>query len=37
VCLCAPTRFGAVGLWYADFRQTSDEDVLAALAEKAPT
>jgi predicted phosphoribosyltransferase len=37
VCLNAPARFGAVGLWYADFRQTSDEDVLAALREKAPT
>jgi putative phosphoribosyl transferase len=37
VCLNAPARFRAVGLWYADFRQTSDEDVLAALREKAPT
>jgi putative phosphoribosyl transferase len=37
VCLHAPTRFGAVGLWYADFRQISDEDVLAALRQKAST
>jgi putative phosphoribosyl transferase len=33
VCLSCPAHFGAVGLWYADFRQISDEDVLAALAE----
>jgi putative phosphoribosyl transferase len=32
VCVSAPPEFGAVGLWYRDFRQTSDEDVLAALA-----
>jgi putative phosphoribosyl transferase len=37
VCLCTPTRLGAVGLWYSDFRQTSDEDVLAALRAKAST
>jgi putative phosphoribosyl transferase len=37
ICVCVPPQFGAVGLWYRDFRQTSDEEVLAALAEKAPT
>jgi putative phosphoribosyl transferase len=32
VCLRTPVRFGAVGQWYADFRQLSDADVDAALA-----
>jgi putative phosphoribosyl transferase len=32
VCLLRPRDFGAVGFWYADFRQVSDEDVLALLA-----
>ncbi|HYZ07323.1 MAG TPA: phosphoribosyltransferase family protein [Pseudonocardiaceae bacterium] len=31
VCVAAPAGFGAVGHWYRDFRQTSDEEVLAAL------
>ncbi len=31
VCVVAPARLGAVGHWYQDFRQTSDEEVLAAL------
>ncbi len=31
VCLSAPAGLGAVGHWYRDFRQTSDEEVLAAL------
>jgi putative phosphoribosyl transferase len=35
VCLSAPPEFGAVGLWYRDFGQTSDEEVLEALAEQA--
>jgi predicted phosphoribosyltransferase len=37
VCLSAPPEFGAVGLWYRDFGQTSDEEVLEALAERART
>jgi predicted phosphoribosyltransferase len=37
VCLSAPARFGAVGFWYRDFGQTSDEEVLAALAETTRT
>ena len=32
VCPLQPRRFGAVGAWYEDFRQTSDEEVVAALA-----
>lgn len=32
VCLATPAAFGAVGLWYEDFRQLSDEDVRALLA-----
>jgi len=31
VCLAAPASFGAVGLWYRDFSQVSDEAVLALL------
>jgi putative phosphoribosyl transferase len=31
VCLAAPRDFGAVGLWYADFHQVSDEDVRRML------
>jgi predicted phosphoribosyltransferase len=34
VCLSTPPEFGAVGFWYRDFAQTSDEEVLAALAER---
>jgi putative phosphoribosyl transferase len=34
VCLATPARFGAVGRWYEDFRQTSDAEVLAALEER---
>jgi putative phosphoribosyl transferase len=33
VCLMRPLRFFAVGWWYADFEQVSDEEVLAVLAE----
>ncbi len=32
VCLEAPHRFGAVGSFYADFRQVEDEEVSAILA-----
>ena len=31
VCLVAPHRFMAVGQWYDDFTQTTDEEVLAAM------
>ncbi|MCG3116985.1 MAG: dienelactone hydrolase family protein [Candidatus Manganitrophus sp. SA1] len=31
VCLEAPPYFGAVGLWYQNFEQTSDEEVLEWL------
>jgi putative phosphoribosyl transferase len=31
VCLRTPARFHAVGQWYRDFRQTTDEQVIAAL------
>lgn len=30
-CLARPHHFGAVGLYYSDFRQTTDGDVLALL------
>jgi len=32
VCLHTPERFEAVGLWYADFSQTSDEEVRRLLS-----
>ena len=32
VCVAEPPDFRAVGQWYADFRQTSDEDVLDLLS-----
>lgn len=31
ICLQTPEPFGAVGQWYADFTQTSDEEVLACM------
>lgn len=31
VCLVSSERFGAVGAWYDDFTQTSDDEVLALL------
>jgi len=34
VCPLALEDFGAVGLWYADFRQTSDREVLELLARR---
>ena len=33
VCLLTPEPFFAVGMWYRDFSETSDDDVRAALAE----
>lgn len=32
VCVLAPERFAAVGQWYRDFGQTSDEEVVEILA-----
>lgn len=34
VCLAKPPDFRAVGLWYQDFRQTSDAEVLELLAKR---
>lgn len=31
VCYTAPSNMQAVGIWYADFAQTEDEDVVSAL------
>lgn len=33
VCLATPEPFHGVGLWYADFRQTTDDQVLRLLSE----
>ncbi len=33
VCLSMPASFSAVGLWYEDFSQTSDEEVTSLLRE----
>lgn len=35
VCLAAPDLFGSVGQWYRDFSQTTDEEVIAYLAQAA--
>ncbi|MFC4606789.1 phosphoribosyltransferase family protein [Streptomyces maoxianensis] len=35
VCLSTPRAFRAVGEWYQDFSQTSDEEVVALLAQAA--
>ncbi|MBZ9595941.1 phosphoribosyltransferase family protein [Streptomyces yangpuensis] len=35
VCLSAPRAFRAVGEWYRDFAQTSDEEVVSLLAQAA--
>ncbi len=35
VCVMTPEPFDAVGLWYVDFSQTSDEEVRALLARAA--
>src|SRR6266700_3472849 len=32
VCVAAPRHFGAVGSWYADFDQTTDDEVLKILS-----
>ena len=32
VCLLTPEPFFAVGMWYRDFTETSDDDVREALA-----
>ncbi|HWU29426.1 MAG TPA: phosphoribosyltransferase family protein, partial [Microbacterium sp.] len=32
VCLCAPRDFMAVGMYYTDFRQTPEEEVVRLLA-----
>jgi erythromycin esterase-like protein/predicted phosphoribosyltransferase len=37
VCLATPEPFQAVGLWYDDFSQTSDEEVRRLLAEAGRT
>ncbi len=34
ICLETPSRFGAVGEWYQDFSQTSDEEVRRLLQEE---
>lgn len=36
VCLATPEPFGAVGLYYDDFSQTSDQEVIALLERHAP-
>jgi predicted phosphoribosyltransferase len=36
VCLAMPEPFRAVGLWYEDFAQTTDEEVQALLAGNRP-
>ncbi len=36
VCLATPEPFYAVGLWYEDFRQTTDAEVRALLESAAP-
>jgi putative phosphoribosyl transferase len=35
ICLYTPEPFYAVGLWYADFRQTTDEEVIELLGRSA--
>lgn len=32
LCASMPSSFGAVGLWYRDFEQTTDEEVVSLLA-----
>lgn len=36
VCVATPYPFVAVGLWYSDFSQTSDDEVRDLLAQAAP-
>jgi predicted phosphoribosyltransferase len=33
ICLLAPANLEAVGLWYRNFEQTSDEEVVRLLEE----
>ncbi len=35
ICLATPEPFGAVGIWYKDFAQTSDEEVRQLLSQAA--
>ena len=35
VCIATPTPFHAVGVWYADFRPTTDDEVTALLEQAA--
>jgi putative phosphoribosyl transferase len=35
ICVLRPDNLSAIGLWYADFTQTSDEEVLQLLADAA--
>ena len=35
VCAFTPTEFHGVGLWYDDFTQTTDEEVVDLLARRA--
>jgi predicted phosphoribosyltransferase len=37
VCFRMPEPFGAVGLWYQDFSQTTDEEVRSLLEQSAAT
>ena len=32
ICASSPQHFQAVGLWYEDFEQTTDEEVVSLLA-----
>jgi putative phosphoribosyl transferase len=36
VCLRTPRDFSAVGLWYEDFSQTTDEEVRRLLGQSIP-
>ncbi|HJU88726.1 MAG TPA: phosphoribosyltransferase family protein, partial [Gemmatimonadaceae bacterium] len=36
LCVATPERFYGVGAWYADFRQTSDDEVRELLADQKP-
>jgi putative phosphoribosyl transferase len=36
VCLATPTSFGAIGMFYQDFTQISDEEVIALLLRSPP-
>jgi putative phosphoribosyl transferase len=37
VCLLTPESFSAIGLWYNNFTQTSDQEVKAILANTFPS